>query len=282
MLFYIFLVLCVPVLFSLHQICIREGSDELDVFSGTFITILAPTLIFGILTMFISDIHFNLEFLILMVVSGVLNFLIARTAFYSAIYRIGVNLTAPLSATRIYFAVLLGFLIGENVTAKLIIMTLSIFLGISFLSKPSNVKTDLVGISLAILAGLFSALSSFFVRIGMTMYPAPILGTAISYLSSTILYPILFKNKIKIKKLNLGKIKYFTIGGILVGVGHYLRYYSLIHLPISLVEPLISIHPMFTILLSYLLIKDREIFSKRVLIGSFLVIFGIEIYFYPL
>ncbi|RLI84197.1 hypothetical protein DRP07_01785, partial [Archaeoglobales archaeon] len=145
-------------------------------FSGTLISILVPTILFGVLTILMDETKLSFDFLVLMAIAGIFNFLIARTAFYTAIYRIGVNLTAPLSATRIYFAIVLGVLIGEYLSIKLILMTFLIFTGIFLLSKPSKIKADLIGIFLAIFAGLFSALSSFFVKLGMAIYPEPVLG----------------------------------------------------------------------------------------------------------
>lgn len=274
MLFDFVLLIAVAVFFSLHQICIRKGTIEFDVISGTFISIFTTALIFSVFS--INRLCFNPKFIVFMVSAGILHFLIARTAFYNCINRIGANLAGPLSATRIYFAALFGFLIGETITIKIFVMTTSIFLGIVLLSNPKKgIRADIVGIALGILTGLTAAFSSILVKFGMQIYPDAVFGSAIGYVSSLVLYPIFFRNI----EFNLKKGRYFILGGIFVGLGHFLRYYELIKMPVSVVEPILSIYPLFTILLSYLFLKKEEIFSLRVVLGTAFILAGVNFYF---
>ena len=268
------LLIAVAVLFSFHQICIRKGTIEFDVVSGTFISIFTTAFIFSALS--INKIHFNAQFIILMALAGILHFLVARTAFYNCINRIGANLAGPLSATRIYFATLFGFFIGESISIKIVLMTTLIFVGIFLLSNPKKgVRADFIGLILGIITGLTAAFSSVLVKFGMHIYPDAIFGSAIGYLSSLIIYPVFFKNI----DFDLKKGRFFIMGGIFVGFGHFLRYYELIRMPVSIVEPVLSIYPLFTIILSYIFLKEKEIFSLRVVLGTISILIGINFYF---
>jgi drug/metabolite transporter (DMT)-like permease len=266
------LIFLVPLLFSFHQIFIRKGGEEVDTLSGTYLSLLTCTLLFSP-SIFFAELRTH--FLFLMVVAGLFHFFVARLCFYYAIERIGANLSSPLSATRIYFAAIIGYLAGEEITLKLILMTLLVFMGITLLSKPEGVKVDLIGIALGLLTGFFSALSSFFVRVGMLEVYNPLFGAFVGFAASTLLLtPFAIKRGLKPKKG-----RFFVLGGLFVGIGHLIRYISLHDLPVSVVEPVVSIYPLFTIILSYFFLKEREVFGIRMCAGALLIILGVNVYF---
>jgi len=264
--------LLIPVLFSFHQVLVRKGSEQMSALDGTYMSLLTSTLIFSPSVLLYCTINF--KFIAIMFLSGLLHFLLARLCFYHAIERIGANLSAPLSATRIFFATIIGYiLLNEVITVKLIIMSLLIFSGILLLSNPKK-NSDFVGISLALLTGLLSAISSYLVKIGLMEVYNPLFGVFLGFLISTIVLTLLIK-----PDLDIRSGKYYAIAGVFVGLGHLVRYISLRLLPISYVEPITSIYPFFTVLLSFLLIRESEVFSKNLFAGMVLIIVGTNIYF---
>lgn len=270
----------IALLFSAHQIAIRKGTNEGEVITGTFVSLATTSAIFLVLSL--NRLFLDVAFIGYMVAAGILHFLIARTAFYTCIGRIGANLAAPLAATRVYFAVLFGILfLGEPLTPKLILMTTLIFAGIVLLSNPSKaIKTDILGIALGIFTGFTASLSSVMVKAGMTIHPDPVFGSAIGYLASLVLFPALAGKRIRYDAIDLNRYKYFVIGGVFIGAGHYLRYYELARLPVSVVEPVLSTYPLFTFILSYIFIRNIETFNLRTIIGAVCIILGINTYFF--
>jgi len=270
----------IALLFSAHQIAIRKGTSEGEVITGTFVSLATTSAIFLVLSL--NRLFLDPAFIGYMIAAGILHFLIARTAFYTCIDRIGANLAAPLAATRVYFAALFGILFfDEALTPKLILMSTLIFAGIVLLSNPARtIKTDILGIALGIFTGFTASLSSVMVKAGMTIHPDPVFGSAIGYLASLALFPALAGKKIRYDAIDLDHYKYFIIGGIFVGAGHYLRYYELARLPVSVVEPVLSTYPLFTFLLSYIFIRNIETFSLRTILGAICIIGGINIYFF--
>jgi len=134
-----------------------------------------------------------------------------------------------------------------------------------------------VGILLGLVTGLAASFSSVLVKAGMQIHGDAVWASAIGYVSSTIIYATLMRGKaFTVSRSHV----YFALGGLLVGVGHYLRYDALLTIPVSVVEPVLSIYPLFTILLTYALIRDLESFTFRVIAGAILIILGIEIYFF--
>ena len=271
-----FNLILVALFFSLHQVAIRKGTEKGDLNSGIFVSLLTSSVIF--LTLSVGRFYFDHTFLLIMAAAGVLHFLVARTAFYHSIGRVGANVAGPLSATRMYFAVLFGAVFfQEEITVKILLMTTLIFTGIFLLSKPDDIRRDTVGILLGIATGLAASFSSVLVKAGMQIYGDAVWASAIGYVSSTLLYAALMRGKaLTVSRSHL----YFALGGVLVGIGHYLRYDALMTVPVSVVEPVLSIYPLFTILLTYALIRELESFTFRVIAGAILIILGIEVYFF--
>ncbi len=257
-------------LFSLHQIFIRKGVEYGDANYGALVSLITTSIIFSILS--INRLFVNPKFLLLMIVAGILHFLVARTAFYNAISRIGANSAGSISATRMFFAVIFGFALGEEIGIKVVLMAVLIFAGIYLISTPEGVG-DLKGIALALLTGVTTALSSAIVKTGMHINPDPVFGSAIGYVISTALFPFFFSYRKR------GGERFFIPAGIFVGAGHYLRYKALINQPLSVVEPVLSTYPLFTLILTALTMGKIENLSRNIALGSLLIVLGIESYY---
>ncbi|AKG91915.1 EamA-like transporter family [Geoglobus ahangari] len=260
----------IALFFSLHQIFIRKGVEYGDANYGAFVSLLTTSVIFSVLS--IGRAHFEPKFLALMVIAGIMHFLLARTAFYNAISRIGANSAGSISATRVFFAVIIGLMLGERVGINVLVMALLIFLGIYLISSPSGAG-DWKGIVLALFTGLITAASSGVVKMGMEVHADPVFGSAIGYVTSTLLFPLFFKYERK------GGERFFIPAGIFVGLGHFLRYRALISYPVSVVEPFLSIYPLFTLILTAFVFRSVENVTRNIAIGSILIIAGVESYY---
>jgi len=259
----------IALFFSLHQIFIKKGMNYGDANYGAFVSILVSAILFGSLS--VNRIYIDMKFVSLMVLSGILHFLFARTAFYNAVNLIGANAAGSLAATRIFFAVVIGAILGEKIGLNIILMATLIFCGIYLISSPKGVR-NFKGISLGILTGLITALSSGIVKEGMKIHGDPIYGSALGYLSSLVFYPFAFKWERR------GGERFFVPAGIFAGLGHYLRYYALQSHPVSVVEPFLSTYPLFTLILT-LAFRDIENVNRSVALGCILIVLGIETYF---
>ncbi len=260
----------IALLFSLHQIFVRKGVEHGDANYGALVSLVTTSLVFSLLS--VNRIFLSVKFAVLMVVAGILHFLVARTAFYNAISRIGANSAGSISATRMFFAVMFGFVLGEEIGIKVILMAVLIFAGIYMISTPEGAG-DLKGIVLALLTGITTALSSAVVKAGMKINPDPVFGSAVGYVTSTVLFPFFFRYRKR------GGEKFFIPAGILVGAGHYLRYRALIDQPLSVVEPVLSTYPLFTLILTALAMGRIENLSRNIAIGCVLIVLGIQSYY---
>jgi len=269
----------IAALFSMHQVSVRIGTIRADTLSGTLISIATTAILFSALAALFSGMHFNSEFLMLMITAGLIHFFLARTVFYQCISRLGANVAATLATTRIFFAAVLGyFLLGESVGYKLAIAAILVFAGVFVLTF--HVVSDGYGIALGLLTGFLTALASVFARKGMELFPgigSAIAGTALGYLSSLLLF-FVFYSLIMHRKLEFSRsFLPFVAGGIFVGFGHLLRYIALAYYPVCFVETFVSMYPLFTYSLSGVLIKNVEVFNMRFFVSAFLILLGAAI-----
>ncbi|MCF8885468.1 MAG: DMT family transporter [Aigarchaeota archaeon] len=265
-----YLTILIPILFSINQILVRMGSTKTETLNGIYVSLVASTLLFA---PSLYNPTLNSEFIIVMIAAGILHFLIARICYYYAISKIGVNLSAPLSTTRVFFATILSIIFGEEITLKIILASILIFTGVFLLSRIEG-KINLIGIVLGILTGFFAALSSYVVRLGNAIDYNPLFATFLGFLFSTILLtPIMIEKSMKNTRL-------YFIGGLAAGLGHLLRYIVLKDEAVTFVESIISSHPLFTLLLSSIFLRKIEIFTIQSILGTILILTGIYILYF--
>lgn len=262
-----FILLLIPLLFSLQHVLVRVGSERSETLNGIYASLLVSTLMFSP-SLLIPTL--DSDFLLYMSVAGILQFFFARICLYYSISRIGANLASPLSSTRIFFASLMALLVGELLNLWIVINSILIFSGIFLLSKPAKGKErDLIGVSLALLTGFFACLSSYFIKFGNSIEYNPFFATFLGFALSTALLTPFMVGK------SLRGTKPFVAGGIFGGVAHAIRYISLKDTPVTVVEPVTSSHPFFTLLITAAFLRKRETFSKRSIIGTILITTGI-------
>ncbi len=264
------LALLIPLLFSVHQILVRQGSRDAETMSGIYASLMASTLVFlpSILNPCLDQ-----QFLLYMVAAGVMHFFAARICFYHAISRIGANLSAPLSATRVFFAAILGTFLGEILTLKTLAMSLLIFTGIFLLSRPSG-RIDYIGMLFGLLTGLFTALSSFLVKFGNHIDYNPMFAAFVGFAISTVLM-----SPIALKNFSPRSTGWYFVAGIFAALAHLVRYVVLKDTPVTVVEPITSSYPLFTLALSFIFLREKEVFTKRAILGTASILAGIFVYY---
>jgi len=299
-----FWLLSVALLFSMHQISVRKGTLKADTLKGTFVSIATTAVMFSVISFvfLLQDsfwgYHFSgkfSDFLLLMIVAGLLHFFLARTVFYQCISRLGANVAATLATTRIFFAAILGYLLlGETVGPKLALAAVLVFAGVFVLTF--HVVFDVYGIVLGLSTGFLTALASVFAREGMKTFPgveSAVIGTAVGYVSSLLAFYVFFyalrgvfcrpwralkevEDREKREEFKKGLENYlpFVAGGTFVGFGHLLRYVALSYCGVCLVETFVSMYPLFTYALSGIFVKKAEVFSLRFFASAALIISG--------
>lgn len=260
-----YFVLLIPLLFSIQHVLVRVGSEKSETLNGIYASLLVSTLMFS---PSVLKPTLDPDFLFYMATAGVLQFFFARICLYYAISRIGANLASPLSSTRIFFATVIALFVGELLNLWIVLGSVLVFLGIFLISK-AKAKSDMLGISFAILTGFFACLSSYFIKFGNSVEYNPFFATFLGFaISTALLTPFMIGKSLK-------NTKPFVLGGLLGGVAHAIRYIALKDTPVTVIEPITSSHPFFTLLITAIFLKRLEVFSKQSIAGTISIMLGI-------
>ncbi|MEM0503886.1 MAG: EamA family transporter, partial [Archaeoglobaceae archaeon] len=71
--------------------------------------------------------------------------------------------------------------------------------------------------------------------------------------------------------------KPFVAGGALGGLAHMVRYIVLKDTPVTVIEPITSSHPLFTLVLTAIFLRRLEVFSRRSILGTISIMTGIYV-----
>lgn len=123
------------------------------------------------------------------------------------------------------------------------------------------------------------ALSQITRKQGLTIYNEPILGVAIGFALSLLIYTVLllFSDSNR-HSLSLRRdLHLFWKAGVGFSLGWILTLYALSLERVSIVAPLIQTESLFIILFAYLFLKESEHISSRLVISNFLIVLGVAI-----
>jgi len=228
-----------------------------------------------------------LSFLML---AAIINLVIGDTLFFISLKKIGISRTQPISSSYPLYSVILAIaILGEKVTASVIIGTPLIVVGIAIVSLSGN-ENNTAGTSSEKAPGLFgipfSFGSAFCYSLGLTTYKFvlttgninPVFATLIRL---TVTVPILLvvlaiRRPDKPENLTKRDIVALAAGGILeLGIGGLLLFESLNLTDASRAIPLSSTTPLFTLVLATRYTGEKML--TKLAVGTIFTIAGIMI-----
>jgi uncharacterized membrane protein len=167
-------------------------------------------------------------------------------------------------------------ILGEIITLSIGVGTILIILGIALLSIDRNDKSGWRDWRLIfpLTTAFFYGISSIPQKIGVGITNSPILGATIEMstaLMVLVAYLFLSKPKISLKRPS---VTYFSLGGVFGSIGLLSLYYAFTIGNIVTVIPLISIAPLFTLLLAYFLLEGLEKITSKLVVSAILVVIG--------
>lgn len=227
--------------------------------------------------------------LILLGAAGIIHFIIGRFLAYSSYRLIGANKATPFIMTNPFYTVILGVLfLNELLTIYLILGVICIFTGVALISterksviaeEPRLLShTEIKGILPALGAALCWGVTPILVKPAVAEVGSPFTAAFISYvIASVVMAFFFFQGK---HREQLGKIPVsmalisMLISAIFASTGQLFLYMGLGYSPASLVNPLISTHILFIFLFSFLLNRQIEVFTLKIILGVVAIILG--------
>ena len=223
--------------------------------------------------------------------AGVVHFIFGRILGFTSVRLIGANRAVPIYTTNIIIAILLGILLlGESFTISLLVAVVLVFAGITLISIKDNAekKQTTMGESLAkgVLTGLGAALcwgiSPLLVKVGLGELDSPLLAAFVSYAASSILIGIWLiapRNFEKLRRVDRSSLAPVIIAAVAMASAHLLRYYALSYSDLVVAQPLFSTQGLFVFPLSFLINRELEAFSMKVVFGALAVVTGVFLIF---
>lgn len=274
--------------FGISKFLIRKAMNVTPLVSVLYTFLLAPPILlcfaFASGDLFISY-SFGVWTIANLALSGLFYLGIGRVFAYASINLVGAARASQLTSTQIIFSAILSVaFLQEEMTPKLALGTIVIFLGLMLISisNPRDKGKNLIptqkfrkGIVLGLIGGVLWGGSQLFVREGVRGLNSSIMASLISYL-----FAILFQGSLVLlfarREFRREKTQttYLLMAGIVSTFALLAQYSALRIAPVVWTNPIINTSPLITLLASYLLIQSVELVNKKVVFGAIAVVVG--------
>lgn len=296
----VFLALCSAATFALNNTFARRG-----VLTGTATQALSISVPIGVPMFFIgaaaaSSLGWLLEFSWqaygFLALAGIVHFVFGRYCNYRSVKAIGSNLAGPLQESSVLIALALAvFVLGEAITPLKALGILLVLTGPALAvqigkknapvagaenkSKPSFTPLYAEGYLFAGLAAVGYGSSPILVRAALENASpgASLAAGMISYIAASlvVLFVVMASGQVKeVRSVTASNAKWFGAAGLMVGLSQMLRYLALSMAPVSVVAPIQRLSLLFRLLFSWLLNREHEVFSARLLAGTLVSLLG--------
>jgi len=225
----------------------------------------------------------NLEGITLFALGGLLTPGLVRLLYYNGLSKLGTSVNSSIfSVYPLYTALFATFFLSELLTAQNWIGVISIVLGVIFVEftsqKPTNgKKTIRKSLILPILGGLTLGASAIIRKGALDLFNAPLLGVAVAYTFSFLVFAVMLAvSKPTRKAISIKKdMRLFWLAGVGQAISWIFSFYALSIEKVSVITPLLSIEPIFVVLLAYVYLRGTEHVSLKLFASIILTVFGV-------
>lgn len=217
---------------------------------------------------------------------GVINFLGGRTASFQAIGRIGASRTAAIQATAAIFASVFAITItGERPHFIVLLGTLTVVTGLttamgnSILEGINHNRGALIGYGLALVAAACYGGTNVIAKELTQEYGSPLMVSAFAlFFGILLLAPLAGSNAVREVRASRGNPKFALsagLAGLAAATGVICLYYALERADVSVVSPIVSTNPIFTLILAQIFISRMENLTKWLFLGVSITVAGV-------
>ena len=225
----------------------------------------------------------NYSSFLLFALSGSLSPGIVRLFYYKGLRRLGASVNSSVFSIYPLYSALLGIiLLSEILSGQNWIGIVCIALGVVTVQlgnrRNDSVEGDGVkSLVYPVLGGVTIALGSVIGKLALDVSNAPVLGVAIAYTFSLLPYVVILGVSSSTRRgLRLKRdLRFFWGAGIGQAVCWMLTFIALRFEQVSVVNPLVSIEPLFVVFFAFFLLREIERVSRRVVVGIALTVVGV-------
>lgn len=273
--------LCTAVMAASFSLIVRRGKQHGNAITGVLIGLIVstPGLVAATLW-FWEPGWWNLRALVLFSAAGLTGPVLGRIFMYLAIHNLGVSRSMPLMATNPVFTAVLAYsILGERPGPYIWAGTLLVASGCAAITIKSHDDLHwnrrLLWMPFAAVAGF--AVSNLFRKAGMLAVPSPIFGVTITTLSGLVFLSLLGLFMSSENSPNLRSRKawvFYSICGSINTLAFLANFVAIRYGDLTVVVPLASTAPFFSLLLSAIFLRDVERLTVWIVAGTAFIVLG--------
>jgi uncharacterized membrane protein len=269
--------------FALHNLltkkALRYSNPATAVISSLLINIV---FLWGLTFLFVPLSSITSAAVLIFVVVGFFQPGLTRLLTYKGIDTLGVALTDPIRATTPLFSAMMAIVfLGEAMTLSIVVATFMIIAGITLLSWRSG-SMKLMGSAVylwyPVAASALAGASQVVRKFGLAAVPHPFLAAAVTATSSLIVSVLTMWYVEKTQetwKMNRHCFGWFLAAGIAVSLAMICIYFALDLGQVSVVIPISSTGPFFSLILTAVFLRDVERVTPRIVLSAAMIVGGV-------
>ena len=270
-------------LFALHNLftkkALRYSNPATAVISSLLINIV---FLWSVSIIFLPLSSLASSALLIFVAVGFFQPGLTRLLTYKGIDALGVAITDPIRATTPLFSAAMAIIfLGERITLPIIIATFMIIAGITLLSwRQGSMKLTGSAVFLwyPIIASALAGATQVARKFGLASVPHPFLAAAVTATSSFVVSVLTMWYVEKTQetwKMNRQCFWWFLAAGVTVSLSMVCIYYALDRGKVSVVIPVSSTGPFFSLILTALFLRDVERVTLRIVTSAAMIVSGV-------
>ena len=210
--------------------------------------------------------------------AGIIGTFGGRLLRFISIETVGASMSAALiNLSPLMASVLAIIILGEQVTAPIVIGTLVIVVGTTLLSAGGrSTGVRLVALLLPLMSAACFGVVAILRKMGLSGMTA-VFGFAVNVTAALIAYTVFLvaTRQTALMRCRGRSLVYFMLAGVAENVGVFLLLEGLSLGTVSVVAPLASVSPIFVLAMSFVFLRGLDILNRRIVLGTLLIVSGV-------
>jgi len=214
----------------------------------------------------------------LFAISGAFALGLGRLLNFMSIENIGVAITSSVVGINPLITSFLAILfLGEQALFSTFLGAILVAAGIFLLNGLEGKSFKKRFLIVPFLSALFYAFANVIRKIGLNVQSEPLLGAQVGAAAGTIsfLLYLIASGKIGMLRVTAKSFGYYFMAGVSSSLGWIAMMYALQTGNVSIATTIVFSYPLFSLILSWLFLRGREILSWRTILGCIIIVMGV-------